>query len=61
MSGGVDRLRIDGINEYIGLRRGIYDVNLAPLPSSLSLSANEKAMNRKIDWRPRHTAENALT
>jgi pyruvate-formate lyase-activating enzyme len=60
MSGGVDRLRIDSVEEYIGLRHEIYDINLAPLPSSLSLSANEQALNRKIDWRAKSTVENVL-
>jgi len=59
MSGGVDRLHIDNVEDYIALRREIYDINLAPLPDSLSLSTHDDALNRRVDWRPRHRVEHA--
>jgi hypothetical protein len=48
MSGGVDRLWVDTAAEYAALRRTAYDIDLAPLPDSLSLSRKEEALNRRI-------------
>ncbi len=59
MSGGVDRLRVDTAADYAALRRAVYDIDLAPLPDSLSLSAKDEALNRRIDWRLHHTVEHA--
>jgi pyruvate-formate lyase-activating enzyme len=50
MSGGVDRLRIDGVEDYVALRRETYDIALAPLPDSLSLSSHDDALNRRAHW-----------
>lgn len=61
MSGGVDRLCVDQLDEYIELRRGVFDVELVPLPATLSLSANDAALNHKIDWRPKRAMENAAS
>ena len=58
MSGGVDRLRIDSVEDYIELRRETYDIQLAPLPDSLSLSAHDQALNRLADWRAKRPMEN---
>ncbi len=51
MSGGVDRLRVDSAADYAALRRTVYDIDLAPLPDSLWLSAQDEALNRRADWR----------
>lgn len=48
MAGGVDQLRLDSAADYAALRRAVYDIDLAPLPDSLSLSAGEEALNRRI-------------
>ncbi|MHB8623432.1 MAG: B12-binding domain-containing radical SAM protein [Sulfuricaulis sp.] len=53
MSGGVDRLRIDNVEDYVALRREAYDITLAPLPDSLALSAHDEALNRRTYWRKR--------
>ena len=37
MSGGIIRVRRDGVNDYISLRRQTYGFDLAPLPESLPL------------------------
>lgn len=48
MSGGIDRLRLDSAADYAALRRATYDIDLAPLPDSLSLSDKEEALNRRV-------------
>ena len=58
MSGGIDPLRLDGLSDYLALRRKRYDIELAPLPASLRLSPNDEASNRRADWRLRQV--NAL-
>jgi radical SAM superfamily enzyme YgiQ (UPF0313 family) len=45
MSGGVIRVRRDGVNDFIALRRGTFGFELAPLPESLQLSAAESRVN----------------
>ena len=59
MSGGVDRLRVDNAADYAALRRAVYDIDLAPLPDSLSLSANDETLNRRTDWHVQHPVEHA--
>lgn len=51
MAGGVDRLRIDTMVDYLPLRREIYDVDIVPLPESLRLSTHDERLNRMADWR----------
>lgn len=51
MAGGVDQLQVDSVADYAVFRRAVFDINLAPLPDSLELSANDEALNRKTDWR----------
>jgi len=41
MSGGMRRVRLDRAADYARLRRSAYDLDLAPLPNSLHLSAQE--------------------
>jgi pyruvate-formate lyase-activating enzyme len=59
MSGGYDRLRVDSAADYAALRRAAYDIDLAPLPNSLSLSAKDEALNRRLDWRVQRPVEQA--
>ncbi len=59
MSGGVDRLRVDTAADYAALRRAVYDIDLAPLPDSLSLSGKDEALNRRIDWRVQRVGDHA--
>lgn len=51
MAGGVDPIRVDSAADYAALRRKTYDIDLAPLPDSLVLSASDEALNRQADWR----------
>jgi len=51
MAGGIDPIRIDDVTAYIGMRRKVFDVNLAPMPASLKLNEQDEAMNRRADWR----------
>ena len=39
MSGGIKRVRLDGVDDYLSLRREAFGFNLAPLPQSLQLPA----------------------
>jgi hypothetical protein len=61
MSGGVDRLRIDNVSDYISLRRQIYDIDLAPLPDNLVLSSHDENLNRQATWRVKRPVENVST
>lgn len=45
MSGGVHRVRRDGVRDFLALRRGTFGFELAPLPPSLPLSAAESRLN----------------
>jgi len=58
MSGGSDLLRVDSRADYSDFRRSIYDIEFAPLPDSLSLSANDENLNRLAHWRTIRPAEN---
>lgn len=51
MAGGYDRLKIDTSASYAALRQKTYDIDLAILPSSLRLSADDETHNRLADWR----------
>lgn len=42
MSGGIKRVRLDGIDDFLSLRRESYGFELAPLPQSLQLPAEER-------------------
>jgi hypothetical protein len=46
MAGGIYRRRLDHVRDYIGLRHKYFDFDLAPLPKSLRLSAQDEAFNR---------------
>lgn len=61
MAGGYERIRVDTLTDYSHLRRMIFDIDLAPLPDSLRLSARDEEINRRVDWRPNKHVEHALT
>jgi hypothetical protein len=46
MSGGVGRVRLDRACDFGALRRDVYGFDLAPLPKSLQLQGEEKAVQR---------------
>lgn len=54
MAGGIDLSRVDNAVDYVPLRRAVYNIDLAPLPDSLQLSAYDQALNRRADWRAKH-------
>lgn len=58
MAGGIDRLQVDSAADYTALRRATYDIDLAPLPDSLPLSAQDESLNRLADWRAKRPVEN---
>jgi hypothetical protein len=45
MSGGIGRITLDSVKNYLGLRQELYGFRLVPLPLSLELSAADKALN----------------
>ncbi len=51
MSGGIGRVRLDGVGDYLSLRKATFDVELAPLPSSLHLPAVESQLNQVLSPR----------
>jgi pyruvate-formate lyase-activating enzyme len=51
MAGGVERLRVDTVADYVALRRLVFEIDLAPLPHSLKLSARDESLNRQANWR----------
>jgi hypothetical protein len=53
MAGGIDPLRLDTLTDYAGLRRSIYDIDLAPLPDNLALSIFDENLNHRVNWRSR--------
>jgi hypothetical protein len=53
MSGGVRRVRLDSAQDYLHLRRQAFGFDLAPLPQSLPLPAEEDQLNRLVNPRVR--------
>ena len=49
MSGGVMRVRRDGVDDFLALRKEAFGFELAPLPRSLQLSAADSLLNRVIN------------
>ena len=47
MDGGIYRFRLDAVRDYQHLRRKYYDIDLAPLPKSLKLSAEDEEFKRR--------------
>jgi hypothetical protein len=60
MAGGIDRVRLDRTLDYAGLRYATYDIDLASLPNSLTLSVHDERLNRMVDWRKIRPAEQVL-
>jgi len=48
MSGGVGRVRLDGAQDFLALRKKTFGCELAPLPRSLALPEEEDLANRRI-------------
>ena len=46
MSGGITRVWLDGVRDFLPLRKATFDFELAPLPRSLKLSAAESQLNQ---------------
>jgi hypothetical protein len=44
MSGGVRRVRLDRVHDYLALRQQTFGFSLAPLPRSLQLPATESLL-----------------
>lgn len=61
MAGGFDKVRVDNVADYSDLRRIRYDIDFAPLPDSLRLSAHDEALNRRADWKVRQNKEHAFS
>lgn len=61
MAGGIDPLRLDTAPEYAAIRKAVYDIELAPLPENLVLSAYDQVMNRRSDWRSKHSMERVVS
>jgi radical SAM superfamily enzyme YgiQ (UPF0313 family) len=59
MSGGVVRVRLDGVKDYLSLRQETFGFELAPLPRSLQLSAADSRLNRGIEPRMRPSVPQA--
>ncbi len=51
MSGGTGRIKLDDSDDYIELRRGYYDIDLAPLPDNLDLLPTDKLINKQKNWK----------
>jgi radical SAM superfamily enzyme YgiQ (UPF0313 family) len=46
MSGGIGRVRLDHLDDYLPLRRARYGLDIVPLPHNLELSEHDAEMNR---------------
>jgi hypothetical protein len=51
MSGGTNKVELDSTHDYIELRKNYFDIELAPLPDSLQLSARDEAFNKAASKR----------
>jgi hypothetical protein len=51
MGGGTGTVSLDRAKDYLSLRKDYFDIELAPLPTSLKLSDRDLAINDDIDWR----------
>ena len=47
MAGGVGRVRLDRAEDYLALRRRFFERDLASIPRSLALSAEDERLNRE--------------
>jgi len=48
MSGGIRRVRLDGVSDYLSLRKATYGFEQAPLPRSLQLPDSESQLNKVL-------------
>jgi radical SAM superfamily enzyme YgiQ (UPF0313 family) len=61
MAGGIDPHRLDSAADYAVLRRAVFNIELAPLPGSLTLSAHDDTLNRRANWRKIRPVEQATS
>ena len=47
MAGGIGRVRLDRVDDYLPLRQRLFGFDRAPLPRNLSLSAADEEVNRR--------------
>ena len=47
MSGGIKRVRLDGVDDFLSLRKESYGFALAPLPQSLQLPDAETRLTTR--------------
>lgn len=59
MSGGVARVRLDAIKDFVSLRKETFGFELAPLPQSLHLSESDNRLNGSIKPRMRESMPQA--
>jgi hypothetical protein len=58
MSGGIKRVRLDGVDDYLLLRKEAYGFEFAPLPQSLQLPAAErKPVESPVELQPSRLLE----
>jgi hypothetical protein len=60
MSGGVSRMRLDRLEDFLPLRKRMFGVELAPLPLSLQLPAAESQLNQILSPRRPSTTTESL-
>jgi hypothetical protein len=51
MAGGIGRVRLDGVADYLPLRRKVFGFDLAPLPKNLALSPADAMINHTAKLR----------
>lgn len=51
MSGGMGKMFVDRVDDYINIRKKYFGIELAPLPDNLQLSQNDNVINKQKDWK----------
>lgn len=49
MTGGIKRINLDSVREFLKLRKEVYDLEQAPLPQNLQLPEVDQALNRLVN------------
>lgn len=52
MSGGMGKMAIDHVDDYLNLRKQHFGIVLAPLPNNLELTQNDIIINKQKNWKP---------
>ena len=50
MSGGMGQVILDGVSDYLDVRKARFGIDAAPLPNSLKLSTADETWNRPANW-----------